>query len=323
MPTWQLVHHWHRLRVLDTGGSYPPAYNGALFFADYSRNCIWVMLAGAGGVPNPSNIQTFVQGAASPVDLQIGPNGDLFYADQSSGTIRRIQYLGNDRPPTAAINASATSGLAPLTISFDGTGSSDPDAGDTLTYAWDLKGDGTYADATTPKTSYTYTQAGTFTAGLRVTDNHGASSVVTVSILVNSPPANTPPTATISNPTASTTWKVGDPISFAGSATDKEDGALPASALSWSIILHHCPSDCHTHFIQSFAGVATGSFPAPTTSTRHISSCSSRRRIQAVSPIPQVCSCNHRRSSLLYSRRLPVYRSRSALDRARRCSTER
>ena len=29
-----------------TGGSYPAAYNGALFFADHSRNCIWAMPTG-------------------------------------------------------------------------------------------------------------------------------------------------------------------------------------------------------------------------------------------------------------------------------------
>ena len=42
-----------------------------------------------------------------------------------------------------------------------------------------------------------------------------------------------------------------------------ERGALPPSAFSWEIILHHCPSICHTHPIQSFSGVTTESFPAP------------------------------------------------------------
>jgi hypothetical protein len=60
-----------------------------------------------------------------------------------------------------------------------------------------------------------------------------------------------------------TTWKVGDVISFSGSATDPEQVNLPASALSWSVILHHCPSNCHEHPLQAFSGVASGSFPAP------------------------------------------------------------
>jgi hypothetical protein len=67
------------------------------------------------------------------------------------------------------------------------------------------------------------------------------------------------------SPTPSLTWKVGDTINFSGHATDTQDGTLPASALSWSVIMHHCftPTDCHTHLIQTFTGVSTGSFAAP------------------------------------------------------------
>ena len=99
------------------------------------------MQKGADGLPNPTKLKTFVAGAATPVDLEIGPDGDLFYVDISGGTIRRIQYSGGNQPPVARATANPTSGPTPLSVSFDGTGSSDPD-GDTLTYAWDLDGDG-------------------------------------------------------------------------------------------------------------------------------------------------------------------------------------
>jgi hypothetical protein len=52
-------------------------------------------------------------------------------------------------------------------------------------------------------------------------------------------------------------------IDFSGSATDTEDGTLPASALSWTLTLYHCPSNCHTHIIQTWSGVASGSLAAP------------------------------------------------------------
>ena len=42
---------------------------------------------------------------------------------------------------------------------------------------------------------------------------------------------NAPPVPTISAPLPTLTWKVGDAITFSGSATDPEDGTLPASAL--------------------------------------------------------------------------------------------
>jgi hypothetical protein len=97
------------------------------------------------------------------------------------------------------------------------------------------------------------------TATLKVTDQHGASDTDSVTITVG----NTAPTAVINTPLAGTTWKVGDVINFSGSASDAEDGTLPASALSWELILQHCPSNCHSHPIQQFPGVASGYLVAP------------------------------------------------------------
>ena len=74
---------------------------------------------------------------------------------------------------------------------------------------------------------------------------------------------NQPPTPVITSPSPTLTWKVGDNISFAGQATDPEQGALSASALSWTLLIQHCPSNCHTHTLQSWPGVASGSFAAP------------------------------------------------------------
>ena len=252
-------------------GPYPGEYRGALFFADYSRDCIWAMLPGADGVPDPTRIRTFAGGTpgdptnpndpgfANPVYLQIGPGGELYFADFDRGTIRRVSYTAANQPPVAVAGGTPTTGNAPLTVQFDGSGSSDPDAGDSLTYAWDFDGDGEYDDSTAVKPSYTYTSQGTYTASLRVTDTQGATGSASVTINVG----NTAPTATITSPAPGTTWSVGNVIQFAGGANDAQDGPLPASALTWSLILHHCPSNCHTHTIQDFAGVANGSFTTP------------------------------------------------------------
>ena len=240
-------------------GPYPAAYDEALFFADYSRDCIWAMKADAGGIPASGLLETFIAPAANPVDVQFSPAGELFYADFDGGTIRRIQFVSSNQPPVAVASANPTSGAAPLTVAFDGSGSSDPN-GDAITYAWDLDGDGLFDDSTAVQPTFTYTQSGSYTARLRVTDTGSASSVSDPIVITV---GNSPPTATIGSPSGSLTWRVGDVIAFSGSGADAQDGNLPAAALSWSLILHHCPSNCHTHPLQTFAGVSSGSFTAP------------------------------------------------------------
>jgi glucose/arabinose dehydrogenase len=239
------------------GGTYPAEYDGALFFADYSRDCIWAIPRGTNGLPDVSRIVTFVAQAANPVDVQFGPGGDLYYADFDGGTIRRVRYLGANRPPVAVAEANPASGAAPLAVSFDGRGSSDPDPGDTLSYDWDLDGDGAFGDSSSATPSRTY-PPGTYNVTLRATDPLGASG--TAAVTVNA--SNTPPTASITTPAAGTLWRVGDQINFAGSASDAQDGTLPPAALSWTLLLQHCPSNCHTHTVQTFTG-ASGSFTAP------------------------------------------------------------
>jgi hypothetical protein len=157
--------------------------------------------------------------------------------------------------------ANPTSGPAPLTAQFNGSGSSDPD-GDALSYSWDLNGDGTYGDSTAANPSFTYTTAGTYAATLRVTDARGASSV-SAPITITVGAGNTPPTPVIDTPASSLTWAVGDTINFSGHASDTQDGTLPASALSWKLIIHHCTTGCHTHDVQTITGVRSGSFSAP------------------------------------------------------------
>ena len=56
-------------------------------------------------LPSPSNIKGFVGGAANPVDLQVGPDGMLYYVDIGGGGIRRIEYTAAaNQPPVAVAN---------------------------------------------------------------------------------------------------------------------------------------------------------------------------------------------------------------------------
>jgi glucose/arabinose dehydrogenase len=243
-----------------TGGGYPSRYEGALFFGDSARRCIWAMLAGADGVPDPTTVELFATQVGQLVDLRVGPGGDLHYVDLVAGEIRRLHYDAGNSPPTAAIEPSVTSGPAPLEVDFDGNQSTDVDPGDTIEFAWDLDNDGAFDDATTATTTQTFESEGLHTVRLRVTDSHDAERIATVTITVGSAP-----TAVIDAPSAEQRWAVGDAVEFSGHASDDTDGALLPSALSWRLVLHHCYSedDCHEHDLEDFTGVAAGSFVAP------------------------------------------------------------
>ncbi|HRI87998.1 MAG TPA: PQQ-dependent sugar dehydrogenase, partial [Candidatus Hydrogenedentes bacterium] len=244
------------------GGDYPPQYDGALFLGDHARGDLRVMFPDANGHPNPNSILTFIPNGLSVVDIQVGPGGDIFFIDIDTGEIRQIEYTQGNNPPTAVIQASVYSGNAPLLVNFSGAQSSDPDAGDSLTYSWDLNGDGTFGDSTAIAPSYTYTQSGTFSAKLRVTDESGVSDTATANISVD----NRPPVPEILTPSVSLNWRTNDIIQYSGRAIDPETGEMPASQLSWEVILHHCAdiafTDCHNHRTHEAVGVDAGAFIA-------------------------------------------------------------
>jgi uncharacterized protein YjdB len=82
-----------------------------------------------------------------------------------------------NRAPTAAFSFTPTSGSAPLTVNFDASTSTDPDAGDfILGYEWDF-GDGSTIDHSNAP-SHTYTTPNTYSIKLRVMDSKNAYSTV-------------------------------------------------------------------------------------------------------------------------------------------------
>jgi PKD repeat protein len=122
-------------------------------------------------------------------------------------------------PPTAAIGSSGTGGQAPYTVSFDGTGSSDPD-GSITSYAWNFGNDRT---ATTPTASATYTQPGTYTVTLTVTDNQGATGTATRQIVVTGAP-NVVPNAVIR--TVSVAGTIPLTVNLSGGNSNDPDGTI-------------------------------------------------------------------------------------------------
>ncbi|MCA0374203.1 MAG: DNA/RNA non-specific endonuclease [Gemmatimonadetes bacterium] len=108
------------------------------------------------------------------------------------------QVERGNRFPTAVLNGpfSATEGAA---IAMSGASSSDPDAGATLTYAWNF-GDGTAA--TGASVNKTYAQNGNYTVTLTVTDQFGAAHTTTSTATIT----NVAPTPIVTVPGS---WKKG------------------------------------------------------------------------------------------------------------------
>jgi hypothetical protein len=101
-----------------------------------------------------------------------------------------------NRAPTSAIAVASASGLQ---VSFDASGSSDPD-GTVASYQWTF-GDGTSLTSSSPTATHLYAAAGTYTASVVAVDNlglSGAAASVSVSVVaLPTPSALTLSTASV------------------------------------------------------------------------------------------------------------------------------
>jgi PKD repeat protein len=151
-------------------------------------------------------------------------------------------------PPTAAIGSSGSGGIAPYAVSFDGSGSSDPD-GSIVSYFWDL---GNGRTATGPTASANYTSPGTYTVTLTVTDNQGATGTATREIVVTGA-ANLPPTAVIR--TVSVAGTIPLTVNLSGSNSTDPDGTIVSYA--WDLGNGQTATGASVQAIYTEAGTYT------------------------------------------------------------------
>jgi hypothetical protein len=113
-------------------------------------------------------------------------------------------------------------------VTLDGTGSTDPDTGDSIaTYEWDLDNDGSFDDATGPTATFDDVgQDGSHTVGLRVTDQAGATDTDTAQVTVN----NVAPSVTV---TSDAPKDENSTITVSGEATDPGWEDVLSATVNW------------------------------------------------------------------------------------------
>jgi hypothetical protein len=85
----------------------------------------------------------------------------------------------------------------------------------------------------------------------------GVNTTFSSNIVIN---VGNPPSATITSPVNGAGFRAGDLITYSGNATDVEDGQLPASRFSWTILFHH---EQHIHPGGVITNTKSGTLQVP------------------------------------------------------------
>ncbi|MBO0936294.1 RICIN domain-containing protein [Fibrella sp. HMF5335] len=235
------------------GTVYPTAWQNTYFFADYGAN--WIRAATLNANGTVSTVRDFLPNDTGKgiVDVEMNPlDGALYYVNINTGEIMKIAYAAN-RPPVAIATATSLTGTSPLSVTFTGSASTDPD-GDPLTYEWDF-GDGSTFGTTANPVHVFEARPGklgqglilSYTVQLKVTDNKGLASTTTLRVSLN----NLAPTAKITSPVANALYPLDKATGYTLTANTTDE--VPTTLVSeWQVILRH---NNHEHREPVMSGV--------------------------------------------------------------------
>jgi M6 family metalloprotease-like protein len=186
--------------------------------------------------PGSTNNRLF-DGTTNPnSDLYSGSNSNVRMWVQSTacGATMTAAFGPNQAPVADAGGPYSTN--EGTDVGLSAAGSSDPDAGDTLTYEWDLDNDGQFDDSTAQTPTFTQVgDNGSFTVRIRVTDAFGSSDtdsgtvtvsnvIPSVTLLTNNSPKSENIAASINGVVSDAGW-----LDSLTATVDWGDGAGPQS----------------------------------------------------------------------------------------------
>jgi glucose/arabinose dehydrogenase len=225
--------------------NFPAEYAGRYFFGDFCGGFIRML-----SPPDYASSQGFATGISSLVDIQVHPDGTLYYLARGGGELFRVQFTASTAPSISSHPASVTV-AAGQTASFSVTASGTAP----LQYQWQRNGVN-IANATSPTYSFTATATDNGAMYRALVSNAAGSALsnaATLTVL-----SNAAPMGTITAPANGASYRGGQVFTFAGTGSDAEDGALPASAFTWRVDFHH---DDHTHpHVPATSGITSGTF---------------------------------------------------------------
>ena len=160
-------------------------------------------------------------------------------ADNIDTVTLSIQVGGNadEEPggglPIAGFQRSPLEPIAGEPVLFNGTSSIDPN-GQIVSFVWDFDNDG-QTDSTAPIVDHTFSEAGTYTVSLTVTDNDGNASATAETFAVAAPPEVPHEPVSIQPPVADFAYmpaapSPGDPVLFNGTFSSDFDGEVVSYA---------------------------------------------------------------------------------------------
>jgi PKD repeat protein len=123
----------------------------------------------------PLDYRAFAGDGVYSLALKSGSSNQAAYASREASVKPQLVLTLDDTPPTASFTTTATTGTAPLTVSFTDISTGFPTA-----WAWEF-GDGTSSTAQSP--SHAYTTAGTYTVKLTATSGAGSDDEVKTNLI--------------------------------------------------------------------------------------------------------------------------------------------